>query len=1640
MIRKVIPLMALFATGFVTAQVGIGTVTPANSSQLDIVSTNKGVLFPRVILNSETDKDAISGDLTESLFVYNLGHEDFPSGFYYWKKDKWVRLLNSQSYVNTTNQSFTLIDNHLTITDSDGNTVSLSLDEIVNNSNFITEIVNKLKGKYGNVYYNTEDHKFYYLDDNGAPILITWEDLNTTNVSFTLEDDFLMITDLDNRSVRLAVQDIASNLTFVNKLTENPAFITEIINKLKGKYGNVYYNIDENKFYYIQDDGTEGTIDWSSINTTNVSFTLDADMLTVTDSDGNKVQLDVKEIANNSTFIEELTQNQEFVTKITNNNEFITEIINKLKGKYGNVYYNVDENRFYYIQDDGTEGTIDWSSINTTNVSFTLDADMLTVTDSDGNKVQLDVKEIANNSIFIEELTQNQEFVTKITSNNEFITEVINKLKGKYGNVYYNIDENRFYYIQDDGTEGTIDWSSINTTNVSFTLDADMLTVTDSDGNKVQLDVKEIANNSTFIEELTQNQEFVTKITNNNEFITEVINKLKGKYGNVYYNVDENRFYYIQDDGTEGTIDWSSINTTNVSFTLDADMLTVTDSDGNKVQLDVKEIANNSTFIEELTQNQEFVTKITSNNEFITEIINKLKGKYGNVYYNVDENRFYYIQDDGTEGTIDWSSINTTNVSFTLDADMLTVTDSDGNKVQLDVKEIANNSTFIEELTQNQEFVTKITNNNEFITEIINKLKGKYGNVYYNVDENRFYYIQDDGTEGTIDWSSINTTNVSFTLDADMLTVTDSDGNKVQLDVKEIANNSTFIEELTQNQEFVTKITSNNEFITEVINKLKGKYGNVYYNVDENRFYYIQDDGTEGTIDWSSINTTNVSFTLDADMLTVTDSDGNKVQLDVKEIASNSSFITELTTNDEFITNVGNNQTLITNIVNKLKGKYGNVYYNVDENRFYYIQEDGTEGTIDWSSINTTNVSFTLDADMLTVTDSDGNKVQLDVKEIANNSTFIEELTQNQEFVTKITNNNEFITEIINKLKGKYGNVYYNVDENRFYYIQDDGTEGTIDWSSINTTNVSFTLDADMLTVTDSDGNKVQLDVKEIASNSSFITELTTNDEFITNVGNNQTLITNIVNKLKGKYGNVYYNVDENRFYYIQDDGTEGTIDWSSINTTNVSFTLDADMLTVTDSDGNKVQLDVKEIANNSTFIEELTQNQEFVTKITNNSEFITEIINKLKGKYGNVYYNVDENRFYYIQDDGTEGTIDWSSINTTNVSFTLDADMLTVTDSDGNKVQLDVKVIASNSSFITELTTNDEFITNVGNNQTLITNIVNKLKGKYGNVYYNVDENRFYYIQDDGTEGTIDWSSINTTNVSFTLDADMLTVTDSDGNKVQLDVKEIASNSSFITELTTNDEFITNVGNNQTLITNIVNKLKGKYGNVYYNVDENRFYYIQDDGTEGTIDWSSINTTNVSFTLDADMLTVTDSDGNKVQLDVKEIASNSSFITELTTNDEFITNVGNNQTLITNIVNKLKGKYGNVYYNVDENRFYYIQDDGTEGTIDWSSINTTNVSFTLDADMLTVTDSDGNKVQLDVKEIASNSSFITELTTNDEFITNVGNNQTLITNIVNKLKGKYGNVYYNVDENRFYYIQDDGTEGTIDWSSINTT
>ncbi|MFM1792058.1 MAG: hypothetical protein RLZZ252_412 [Bacteroidota bacterium] len=90
-IMKKLIIFLLISTGLF-AQTGIGTTTPNASAKLDVFSTNKGFLPPRVTLTNETDNTTISNPAT-GLLVYNTGNNaGLVAGYYYWNGGNWTTI------------------------------------------------------------------------------------------------------------------------------------------------------------------------------------------------------------------------------------------------------------------------------------------------------------------------------------------------------------------------------------------------------------------------------------------------------------------------------------------------------------------------------------------------------------------------------------------------------------------------------------------------------------------------------------------------------------------------------------------------------------------------------------------------------------------------------------------------------------------------------------------------------------------------------------------------------------------------------------------------------------------------------------------------------------------------------------------------------------------------------------------------------------------------------------------------------------------------------------------------------------------------------------------------------------------------------------------------------------------------------------------------------------------------------------------------------------------------------------------------------------------------------------------------------------------------------------------------------------
>ena len=109
---KIITFLSFLIFQITSAQVGIGTTTPGNGALLDISSSSKGLLIPRVTLTGINDNSTIS-PATVGLLVFNTtpanaGANAIYEGFYYWNGTIWVKLSVGNDDTNIYNSDGTL--------------------------------------------------------------------------------------------------------------------------------------------------------------------------------------------------------------------------------------------------------------------------------------------------------------------------------------------------------------------------------------------------------------------------------------------------------------------------------------------------------------------------------------------------------------------------------------------------------------------------------------------------------------------------------------------------------------------------------------------------------------------------------------------------------------------------------------------------------------------------------------------------------------------------------------------------------------------------------------------------------------------------------------------------------------------------------------------------------------------------------------------------------------------------------------------------------------------------------------------------------------------------------------------------------------------------------------------------------------------------------------------------------------------------------------------------------------------------------------------------------------------------------------------------------------------------------------------
>ena len=121
-LRLFLVFFIIGAHTFGYSQIGIQTNNPDASSALDIVSTNKGLLVPRVSLTADLSSPNPVTSPATGLIVFNSGANQ-PQGFYYWGGAAWVKLESGTGTITgwelTGNSGTTAGTNFVGTTDSE---------------------------------------------------------------------------------------------------------------------------------------------------------------------------------------------------------------------------------------------------------------------------------------------------------------------------------------------------------------------------------------------------------------------------------------------------------------------------------------------------------------------------------------------------------------------------------------------------------------------------------------------------------------------------------------------------------------------------------------------------------------------------------------------------------------------------------------------------------------------------------------------------------------------------------------------------------------------------------------------------------------------------------------------------------------------------------------------------------------------------------------------------------------------------------------------------------------------------------------------------------------------------------------------------------------------------------------------------------------------------------------------------------------------------------------------------------------------------------------------------------------------------------------------------------------------------------
>jgi len=233
--NKILLFFAITISMYSIAQVGIGTSNPDASSVLEIQSTSKGLLIPKL---SKTQRDAINSPAV-GLLLYQTDNN--PGFYYYNASNTWIRIGEE-----------TIISNTSSITTNQGaiaaNTASITTNQglITTNTSSITANINDIATNTTSINTNTAS---ITTNQNGIDIntnsITTNQGLITTNTSSITANINDIATNTTSITSNLGV--IGSNTISITSnqgaITTNTSSITSNTNKIAANTASITSNL-----------------------------------------------------------------------------------------------------------------------------------------------------------------------------------------------------------------------------------------------------------------------------------------------------------------------------------------------------------------------------------------------------------------------------------------------------------------------------------------------------------------------------------------------------------------------------------------------------------------------------------------------------------------------------------------------------------------------------------------------------------------------------------------------------------------------------------------------------------------------------------------------------------------------------------------------------------------------------------------------------------------------------------------------------------------------------------------------------------------------------------------------------------------------------------------------------------------------------------------------------------------------------------------------------------------------------------------------------------------------------------------------------------------------------------------------------